>query len=145
MRKKAFTLMELLVVMSIITIFSTITFTSYKYISKFKDNEELEYSTNICIDFILKGKNYCKNNNKSGCILYVRNKNSLYFSSDINDGEYMSLPENVTIEETPFISKGVKINEDGVIGSAGSINLKNKSNKRKKVIISVYTNYIREE
>lgn len=145
MRKKAFTLIELLVVMSIITIFSTVTFTSYKYISKFKDNEELEYSTNICIDFILKSKNYCKNNNKNGYILYVRNKNSLYFSSDIKDGEYMPLPENVTIDETPFITKGVKINEDGVIGSAGSINLKNKSNKRKRVIISVYTNYIREE
>lgn len=145
MKKKAFTLIELLVVMSIMVIFSTITFTSYKYTLILKENKELEYSTNLCCDFIIRSKNFCKNNNKCGYVLYVKDKNSLYFHYDIKNGEYMILPENITIDEKPFIIKGIKINEDGVIGSTGSITLKNKFNKRKKVIIGVYTNYIREE
>ncbi|MPL93633.1 MULTISPECIES: type II secretion system protein [Clostridium] len=145
MMKKAYTLIELIVVLSILVIFSTVTIGGIKY---FKDkSEDLNFENYVYeVKSLLSfAKSYCRKNKVIGNIIISSDRKSIIF--DVTDKTY-KLNKRVDLDNSTEIGSNFKlgnnkINDEGFIKEAGTITLSNKNSKFVKITISVGNDIIR--
>lgn len=140
--KKAYTLIEILIVLSLsVSIFSGATYT-YKNISKLKDNLDLNFYSNYISTFINDCKRYCKDKDVGGVIQVSQNRDSLIFSTGLElVVNKLVFPKNIKIDEMITNREKIQINRRGFTSSACTIKLCNKY-KIKMITIHVGTGYV---
>ncbi|MCF0149253.1 MAG: type II secretion system protein [Clostridium sp.] len=144
--KKGYTLIELIVVLSIITIFSSIVVIN---IGKVKETmydiqfKNIEAEIKSLLSF---GKAYCRNNNVPGEITIGLDRKTVLFEvtgtkapiiKRINLGEGIEVLSNINSS-----GSSKNISAQGYIKSAGKITIKGK-NKKSEITISVGSDVIR--
>lgn len=139
--KKGFSLIELLIVMSIITLFSLASFFSMSNYNRFSSETEMLFSEDRMLALINDGKQYCREKERPGYVLFdvTRNEINFFCSSKKIDG--FKLPKGVTIHSINTNQCKVDINKFGVASDAGTIILKDKAGKLHAMTISVGTGY----
>jgi prepilin-type N-terminal cleavage/methylation domain-containing protein len=139
--KKGFSLIELLIVMSIISLFSLASFFSMSNYNRFSTEIEMLFSEDMMLALINDGKQYCREKEKPGYVLFdvIRNEINFFSSSKKIDG--FKLPKGVTIHSVNTNQCKVDINKFGVASDAGTIILEDKAGKLYTMTISVGTGY----
>lgn len=149
--KKGYTLIELIIVLSIIAVISSIATIN---IVKFKEKMEIiEFNSvaNEVKSLLSFGKAYCRKNKVSGQILVGNNRKTITFevtnkgfpitktiklNKDIEVGSNFKVSSSITSDNN-------NITDEGYIKSAGTITLTHKSNKRINITVSVGNDIIR--
>ncbi|WP_142414858.1 type II secretion system protein [Hathewaya massiliensis] len=142
MRKKAFTLIELIVVLSIMTILIGISFPSVKAYTKFKEKKQLDHYAQLTLDFINNSKSICKIEDKSGIIKKFPSENALclYF----NDKSYRKInyPKEITLKDKYYEEHlEIRIKNSGSINQGFTVRVMNKKGECREITFNVYTDY----
>ena len=125
MKKRGFTLIELIVVLSIITILFTF---SYGFIKSFKNREEkltIDSSVYEIKALLSYSKSYCRKNKVSGKV--VIDKNRKYVSFTVSNS-YSPITRTVKMDSDIQVGSNfslgyTEINEEGFIKNSGTIKL----------------------
>jgi prepilin-type N-terminal cleavage/methylation domain-containing protein len=139
--KKGFTLIELLIVMSIITLLSLASFFCMSNYNRFSSETEMLFSEDMMLALINDGKQYCREKEKPGYVLFDVPSNEINFFSSSKKIDGFRLPKGVTIHSINTNQCKVDINKFGVTSDAGTIILKDKVGKLYTMTISVGTGY----
>lgn len=141
--KKGFTLVELIVTLSIILFISSFSVMSLNSFLEAKNNIKTKEFLYEIEDIISYGRSYCINNNVSGrfVIMEMENTQEILFETgniNIRKREYDKVMEiDEKNKKYPLIIR-FNIESNGNIQSK-SIHLKNKDNKRYKISITPIT------
>jgi prepilin-type N-terminal cleavage/methylation domain-containing protein len=151
MIKRGYTLIELIIVLSIIAVISSITTVN---VVKFKEKMDIIEFNNVANEvksLLSFGKAYCRKNKVSGQILVGSNRKTITF--DVTNNNFpitktIKLNKDIEVGSNFKVSSSLtsdnnNITEEGYIKSAGTITLTHKSNKRINVTISVGNDIIR--
>mgnify|MGYP000901812894 CR=1 FL=1 len=91
--KEGFTLIELIVVISLITTIFGCGFTGIRTYNNTRNNMDVQLFGNSLIEFIVNSKEYCRDGNISGCLFFNTGSSRVVFSSNTNLIGSLSLPE----------------------------------------------------
>lgn len=146
-RKKGYTLIEVIVVLSIITILSTAIIGGTKY---FKNKSESLKFQNIAYEvksLLSFAKSYCRKNNVVGNIVISNDRKSIFF--EVSDSRYklnriIQLESGIEIGSNFKLGR-TKVNDEGFIKEAGTITLSDNNSKFIKITISVGNDIIRRD
>lgn len=142
MKKKGFTLIELIVVLSIMSILFSISFPCIESYRTFKRKKQLEHYTQLTIDFINNCKGICRAEKKSGIIVKFFSDNELCLY--LNDKLYRKItyPKEITLKDKGYEEKiNIYVKNSGVINNGFTIRVVNKKGECKNITFNVYTNY----
>jgi len=149
--KKGYTLIELIIVLSIIAVISSIATIN---IVKFKEKMEiieLNSVANEVKSLLSFGKAYCRKNKVSGQILVGKNRKTITF--EVTNNEF-PITKTIRLNKDIEVGSNFKVSSsstsdnnnityEGYIKSAGTITLTHKSNKRINITVSVGNDIIR--
>lgn len=149
--KKGYTLIELIIVLSIIAVISSIATIN---IVKFKEKMEiieLNSVANEVKSLLSFGKAYCRKNKVSGQILVGSNRRTVTF--EVTNKEF-PITKTIRLNKDIEVGSNFKVSSsstsdnnnityEGYIKSAGTITLTHKSNKRINITVSVGNDIIR--
>ncbi|WP_102400874.1 pilus assembly FimT family protein [Haloimpatiens massiliensis] len=138
--KKAYTLIEILIVMALISAIYCGTVFTYKSFNKVKRNLDINFYANNIVLFINKCKSYCKSNGVNGAIQQFEHENGLFFTHNRQNIDTLKLPPNVKIESINAITGKIEISSLGFTSSACTIKLNNYPDN-KRVTVEVGTGY----
>jgi prepilin-type N-terminal cleavage/methylation domain-containing protein len=139
--KKGFSIIELLIVISIISIFSLASFFSMSNYNRFSSEVDMLFSEDMMLAVINDGKQYCREKEKPGYVLFDMSRNEVNFFSSSKKIEGFKLPKGVTIHSINTNQYKVDIDKFGVTSDAGTIMLKDKAGRSYTMTISVGTGY----
>lgn len=139
--KKGFSLIELLVVMSIIAIISSISLLGISKYNNIKNDVDLNMTETSILGIINYGKQYCREKEKPGFILFDLITNEIGFYSQNREIEIFKLPEGIKIEDINTNSNKLDIDKFGITSDAGTILLRDNNNKLYSLTINVGAGY----
>lgn len=139
MKKKGYTLIELIVVMAILSILLGCGFTMIYTLNKIKKEVELEDAVYRVHSLLSYAKSYCRKNFTEGIIVIDEVNNSIIFQYRISNRDIIERTENFSsdIEVKKNVGENkILVSDKGYLNTAGSIDIK--SGERKyKITISV--------
>lgn len=140
--KKGYTLIEVIIVLSIMLILSSLASVGYKFYKNSSEKIKLE-STALEVRGLLSfSKAYCRKNEIIGNILVASDRKSIYFTVDNKIKKAIRLEDGLEIGSN-FVGNNV-VNEKGFITKAGTINIRSDYlNKSFELKISVGNDIIR--
>lgn len=149
--KKGYTLIELIIVLSIIAVISSVTMVN---IVKFKEKMDVIEFNSVASEvksLLSFGKSYCRKNKVSGQILVASDRKSITFEVSNNESpitKTIKFNKNTEVGSNFKVSSSItsdnnNITDEGYIKSAGTITLTHKSNKRIYITVSVGNDIIR--
>ncbi|WP_035290138.1 type II secretion system protein [Clostridium sp. KNHs214] len=138
--KKAYTLIEILIVISLISLIYCGTMFTYRNFNKVKKNLDMNFYANNIVLFINKCKSYCKSNGVNGTIQRFEQENGLVFTYNSQRIDTLTLPSDIQIENINIEREKIEISSLGFTSSACTIKLNN-CYEKKRVTIEVGTGY----
>lgn len=147
MIKRGITLIEVVVVLSLILLLASIGLGSLNSILSLKDNIEKEQVIYEIIDSIIYAKTYCNDVNRSGKITISKYDNGYYFVFNCADGEKLTkefrtdlkIYKDDFIEELTFLN--LSVSNKGIVNS-NTIRILDKKGNKYGIIISVGVNRV---
>jgi prepilin-type N-terminal cleavage/methylation domain-containing protein len=139
--KKGFSLIELLVVMSIIAIVASISLLGISKYKNLKNDVDLNMTETSILGIINYGKQYCREKEKPGFILFDLITNEIGFYSENREIDVFRLPSDIKIEDINTSSNKLDIDKFGIISDAGTILLRDCNNKLFSLTINVGAGY----
>jgi len=149
--KKGYTIIELVIVLTILTIFSSITAINVIKYKERLDDIEFNSIANEVKSLLSFGKAYCRKNRVVGKIIVGTDRKTIRFEvtdssspiskivklkDDMEIGSNFNSSGNITRDEN-------NINSEGFIKTAGTITIKNENEKRIEITVSVGNDIIR--
>ncbi|MDV4152542.1 type II secretion system protein [Clostridium sp. AL.422] len=149
--KKGYTLIELIIVLSIITILASISIINVGRFREKFENIELNNLATEVKSLLSFGKSYCRKNKVPGKIIVGADRKTITFEVTNNSYETsksIKLKDSMDIGSNFNSSGNIKtnennINDEGFIKSAGTITITNGYNKRIEITVSVGNDIIR--
>lgn len=139
--KKGFSLIELLVVMSIIIIVASISLLGISKYYNLKNDVDLNMTESSILAMINFGKQYCREKEKSGFVLFDLEKNEVKFYSANMPIEGFKLPREIKIEGINTTLNRINIDKYGITSDAGTILLSDLNNIKYSITINVGAGY----
>ncbi|SHJ66621.1 hypothetical protein SAMN02745248_00636 [Hathewaya proteolytica DSM 3090] len=144
MKKPGICLVELLVYIFIMCTFCNTSFILCRSIIESEKNMTLSKSVMQCRDFIIIGKNICREKCKSGYIIFDSDTRQMKFYIGVHCEKKLQILDDVEIRKITFELSRINIDNTGYIKNAGSIYFV-RGKEEKKLSVGVYTNYVNEE
>lgn len=147
--KKAYTLIELIIVLAIIATMSSVTIISFSRFQSNMNKIKLESLENEIKSLLSFAKAYCRKNKVPGEIYISDDKKSINF--EVREKEYATR-KKIVIEDNISVSSnlnentvvnGNNIDENGYIKSAGTITVLDDRNNKFEITIGVGNDIIR--
>ncbi|WP_017415695.1 prepilin-type N-terminal cleavage/methylation domain-containing protein [Clostridium tunisiense] len=143
--KKGFTLIELIITISLISIIVTASLMSLKGFKEFKDNFEMDYTVNHTIEFINSAKCFSRSKGSSSIIVINEEESDIQLYFNRRMLKNFKLPNNIKINSN---NDDIEISNLGKIGSgeACTITLTNRrTNDAAQITLKVGTGYVSEK
>lgn len=139
--KKGFSLIELLVVMSIIAVVASLSLLGISKYNNIKNEVDLNMTESSILGMINYGKQYCREKEKPGFVLFdiVENEVGFYNQNRRIDG--FKLPSEIKIEGINTNFNRIDIDKYGITSDAGTILLRDGNNKIFSITINVGAGY----
>lgn len=148
MKKKGYTLIELIAVMSVLAILLSLGFSGYHLYKGINDKVQINSALYEIEDTLSYGELYCRNNKKEGEFYIQEKDGALVVGFKIRAGNTIKqviLPKVIGFikgsENSEELRKSIKINQDGHM-QADTIKLKDINGKEYKLTIRVSVNCI---
>lgn len=139
--KKGFSLIELLVVMTIIVIAASISLLSISKYNSIKNGVDLNMTESSILGIINYGKQYCREKEKPGFVLFDLINNDIGFYNQNREIESFKLPKDIKIESINTNSNRIDIDKFGITSDAGTILLRDSKNNLFIITINVGAGY----
>lgn len=140
--KKGYTLIEILVVVFIISILSSITYLSVYSYKNMKNDIELVACENTVLSIIDNGKQYCRENERSGYVIFDVVRNEVAFYCQNRKVDFLKLPKGIKIDSVNINQNRIDIDKFGIAGDAGTIVLLDSNNKYYDITVNVGAGYV---
>lgn len=149
--KRGYTLIEMIIVLSVITLFSSVTIINVGKVKERMEDIEFKNVANEMKSLLSFGKSYCRKNRVPGKIIVGEDRKTITFqvtNSSFPINKTIKLNDDMEIGSNFHSSSDIKtdennINDEGFIKSAGTIILTNKNHKYIEITISVGSDIIR--
>ena len=143
MKKKAFTLIELIVVLGILSICSLIIYPNINSYDEKKLDMEMDQGVNGIIEFINSCKIYSRNNYDKQKLarLVIENKKLTLYHGTKKIHNYV-LPDSLTIHTENGSAITIFLDVNGNTSLGRSINIYNSERKREVITVKVGTDYV---
>ncbi len=139
-KEKGFTLVELILVISIMSILFSYSFINLGGLNKLQNNIEAETFGNILVNFINTSRDYCREK-KLGGYLHVDSERSIVtLNCGLEEIRSLPLPDKFTLKIGRKDTK-LRINNRGIAESC-TINFTDKEGKKHYLTICVGTAYV---
>ena len=142
MSKKGFTLIEVIVAISIMTVFFGCGLLNLKNFSRIENNIDEQIFRNTLVDFIVNSKIYCRDNNINGYIYFVTSKNTAQFCCSTAVIKSVKLPANFSDLSVNRTGGKVFIDNKGFSRDACTIKFKDRNGGIHYLTICVGTSYV---
>lgn len=139
--KKGFSLIELLVVMSIIAIVASISLLGISKYNNIKNEVDLNMTESSILGIINYGKQYCREKEKPGFVLFDLAENEVGFYNQNRKIDRFKLPSEIKIEGINTNFNRIDIDKYGITSDAGTILLSDSNNKVFSITINVGAGY----
>ena len=142
---RAFTLIELILVLFIISIITGCSFLSVNYYKTIKNKADADYYCNAVVYFINNSKMYCRENSCSATVTFDIGRNEMRLTKGINTMGELLFKDKITLIEV----NGRRINNDIVIDKRGYSNdgftvvLRDNNLIRHEISMRVGTGYVK--
>lgn len=139
MKKKGFTLLELIITLNILVLFTTITYTSVKAYNNRKINTKINNYTYEIKSLLSYGKSYCRRYKALGNLYIDLNKNIFKFEvTERNKGikKVIYLDEDFSLLYN-YTGSSIEISKEGYIKDACKIRLTYKKKVVREIKIGV--------
>lgn len=140
--KKGFSLIELLVIITIIIIASCISLLGISKYNQIKNEVDINMTESSILGVINSGKQYCREKEKSGFVLFDLNKNEVWFYSSNRAIDGFKLPDEIKIEGINTNLNRINIDKFGITSDAGTIRIRDINNKIYLITINVGAGYV---
>lgn len=145
MRKGGYTLIELIIVLSIISLLASVGFSGGKYFKNKTESLKLQNNVYEVKSLLSFAKSYCRKNKVIGNIIISKNKKDVAF--EVTDRNY-NFKKMLVLDDDTYVASNFqdgtnKVNSEGFITKAGTITLSYKNNKFVEISISVGNDIIR--
>nr|WP_254903552.1 prepilin-type N-terminal cleavage/methylation domain-containing protein [Clostridium tyrobutyricum] len=140
LKKSGFTLIELMIVISIISVIFSFSLIKFNGFNSLKDRIYVDELNNKILSFIVKSKMYCKDRDSSGYIRFDQNNNNIIYYNNLTRVYKMNLPEEFKLSINTEDNK-VHINNDGMIQNAFSIKFQDGKGEMHCITVNVGTFY----
>lgn len=126
MKKKGFTLIEVIVVISIITTLFGYSLINFKSFSNVGNDVDVQLFGNTMMNFIVNSKKYCRDKNVSGYIYFITSKNTAQLCSNTNILNSVKLPESFSDLSVNLKESKIFIDNKGFTGDACTIRFRDR-------------------
>lgn len=140
LKSKGFTLIELMLVLTIISILLSYSFINLTGLNTLQNDIEGETFGNVMVNFINNSREYCRDNDIRGYIYLDEDKSELTLNCGLEEIHKMKLPDKFILA---IGKKGRKmeINSAGKITDPCTIRFKDRRNNH-RITVSVGTTYV---
>ncbi|VYU62757.1 prepilin-type N-terminal cleavage/methylation domain-containing protein [Clostridium tertium] len=143
--KKGYTLVELIVVLSIIIVLTSLSTLGYKFYKSSLEEMKLNSTVLEVRDLLSFSKAYCRKNKIYGNLIVASDRKSITFTVD---NRKAPIKKVIELEDSLEIGSNFggnnTVNEEGFITKAGTINIRNNfNNKFFEIKVSVGNDIIR--
>lgn len=142
MKKKGFTLIEVIVVISIITTLFGYSLISFKSFSNVENDVDVQIFGNTLVNFIINSKKYCRDNNVSGYIYFITNINTAQLCCNTKLISSIKLPKSFSDLSVNIKGGKIFIDNKGFSGDACTIKFKDKKGGMHYTTICVGSSYV---
>jgi prepilin-type N-terminal cleavage/methylation domain-containing protein len=139
--KKGFSLIEVVICMSIIIILAAsglASFTSYRLIANETERMACE---DAVISFINNGKQYCREKEEPGSILFDTSKSTVSFTSLGKTVDSFAFPRGIDLYSTNTNKGRVDIDRFGFTSDAGTITIRDRYGEFHDITVNVGAGY----
>lgn len=138
---KGFTLIELVIVIGMISVFLSFSLINISNYRKLNNNIDVELFSNSLLNYINNSKEYCRDNNIGGYIYFDVERNLIVLACGIREINNLPLPDGFSLQE---IGRGNKImiTNIGTTGSSCTIKLKDREGNAHDITMCVGTEYV---
>lgn len=140
LKSKGFTLIELMLVFTIISILLSYSFINLTGVNTLQNDIEAETFGNVMVNFINNSRQYCRDKNVDGCIYFDEDRKDLTLNCGLEEIRKLRLPDKFSL----VIGKQVKkigINNKGAIEGA-TIIFVDKRGAKHRVTVGVASDYV---
>lgn len=140
--KRAYTLIELLIVVSMISLIGSYVLIRITSFSNLINNIDVEKSKNKIMMFINNAKLYCRENETSGTIYFYPGRDKADFNCQGKNVEHFTLPSGFYIYDVNSDYSQITIDSRGFTSDACTISFKDRRGKFHEISIYVGTGYV---
>ncbi|OFI07577.1 hypothetical protein CLOACE_01810 [Clostridium acetireducens DSM 10703] len=140
--KKAFTLLELVITLSILSIFLTFNIVNYKNYNSIINNVDNEVFYTSLINLINNSKVYCRKNKVNGTIYYKYNEKEFVFKANKKIIDKIKIPNKFKLTYMNSKHQCININNKGMSSDACTIRYKDRKGKTHRITMCVGTSYV---
>lgn len=140
-KNKGFTLLELILVLSIISIFFSISLINIRGYRKLNNKIDVELFSNTLLNYINNSKEYCRDNGVGGYIYFDIERNMITLNCGIRQINNLSLPDDFSLKQVGLDNK-IKITNIGTTGSSCTIQFIDREGETHDITMCVGTEYV---
>ncbi|AZV56095.1 type II secretion system protein [Clostridium sp. AWRP] len=141
-KKRGFTVIELLLVLSIFSILLSFSLVNLGTFSNLKNKIDVDLTNNNILDFINKSKTYCRDEKEEGGYIYFDTKNNeITFNVELGEIFKLKLPEGFVLNRVREDNR-IKIDNMGITEDACSIKFKDRKGEMHCITMCVGTAYV---
>lgn len=143
--KKGFTLIEILVSLSLLGIIAVMAIPTFNGFIGMIEDKELDYATKSIVEVINGGSSYARNNRNSSIVIWVYS-DKLLIKNNLNKILEHKLPNNTKVI-LPINGevKKIYVSSDGHIDSSFTLEINHKNGNEKFITVKVGTAYVSEK
>lgn len=138
---KGFTLIELVLVLGIISIFLSFSLINIGAYRKLTNKVDEEIFSNSLLNFINNSKEYCRDNGTGGYIYFNSDNNVITFNCGLKQIYRISLPEGFIMNKVRTDNR-IQIDNRGITADACTINFKDREETMHSMSMCVGTAYL---
>lgn len=139
MKKAGFTLIEVLIAMSIMTVIFGCSLINVKNCAAVGNRMEVEVFGNSLVNFIVASKKHCRDSDTGGYIYFLASKNTIQLSCNTSVVKKLKMPEGFSDLYINRAGSKIYIDNKGFTSDACTIRFKDKIGGPHYVTISVGT------
>jgi len=140
-KSKGFTLLELILVLGMISIFFSFSLINIGGYRKLNNKIDVELFSNSLLNYINNSKEYCRDNGISGYIYFDSERNLITLNCGIKQISSLPLPDGFSLKEVILDNK-IKITKTGTTGSSCTIKFKDREGESHDITMCVGTEYV---
>jgi len=139
MKKAGFTLIEVLIALSIITALFGCSLINVKNYAAIGNKMDVEIFGNSLVNFIVTSKKYCRDKNTGGYLYFLTSKNTIQLSCNSDIIKKVKMPEGFSDLYINRAGSKISIDNKGFTSDACTIRFKDRCGGAHYITISVGT------
>lgn len=140
-KNKGFTLLELVLVIGIISIFLSFSLINIGAYRKLTNKVDSEIFSNSLLNFVNNSKEYCRDNGVGGYIYFNSDNSVITFNCGLKQIYRIALPEGFIMNKVRADNR-IKIDNRGITADACTVNFKDREGTMHSMSMCVGTAYL---